>query len=378
MPLKTLLRQLRLLSGLVLMVFVIGHLINLALGLHSLAAMGDARVWLLDPWRSPLGSGLLVMSALLHMGLGLYAISARRSWAMTRSDAVQMVLGLLTPPLLITHVVATHVAAEYDRNFSFVYGQMLAVYWSFAPQYAFQQLFVVMVVWIHGALGLYAWMVLLPSWKRLGSIILPALFAVPVLALLGFAESGRMVLERLDKDPAWKTLIIEHLRPIAAMVAEMDAGKERVLLVYAGCVLLAVGTMLLRVWRNRLQPVEVAYDNGQSARGRRGLSLLEISIAADVAHAHVCAGRGRCGTCRVQVVQGAQALSPLNDLEESTLARVHAPSGARLACQARVLGPGVAVTRLLPAYADASAARDPASWAGSLPGGDRPMAETAP
>ena len=375
---KTLLRQLRLLSGLVLMLFVIGHLANLALGLHSLGAMGDARVWLLDPWRTPLGSGLLVVSALLHMGLGLYAISTRRSWSMTRTDLVQMVLGLLTPPLLITHVVATHVASEYDRNFNFVYGQMLAVYWSFAPQYAFQQLFVVMVVWIHGALGLYAWVVLLPSWKRIGGIVLPVLFAIPVLALLGFAEGGRMVLERLEKDPAWKNMIIEHLRPIAAMVAEMEAGKERVLQAYAVLVLLALGTMLWRVWRTRLQPVQVAYDGGQTAQGRRGLSLLEISIAADVAHAHVCAGRGRCGTCRVQVDQGAQSLSPLNDLEENTLARVHAPAGARLACQARVMGPGVAVTRLLPAYADASAARDPGSWTAPVAEGGPALAENAP
>jgi hypothetical protein len=65
----------------------------------------------------------------------------------------------------------------------------------------------------------------------------------------------------------------------------------------------------------------------------------------------------------VQVEQGAQSLSPVNDLEETTLARVHAPAGARLACQARVFGSGVVVTRLLPAYADASAAREPASWA---------------
>jgi adenylate cyclase len=363
MPVKTLLRNLRLVSGLVLMLFVIGHLANLALGLHSLSAMGAWRVLLLDPWRTPVGSGLLVLSAAVHTALGLYAIATRRSLSMSRTDAVQLVLGLLTPPMLITHVVATHIAGEFGKDFNFVYGQMLAVYWSFAPKYAFQQLFVVMMVWVHGALGLVAWMVLLPSWKRIGAVVLPVLFAVPILALLGFAEGGRAVLERLASDPAWKTLILEHLRPIAAMVAEMDAGKDRVLIVYACLVALAVGVMLVRMLRDRARPVQVGYEDGQTAQGRRGLSVLEISLAGDVAHAHVCSGRGRCGTCRVQVEQGAQSLSPVNDLEETTLARVHAPAGARLACQARVLGPGVVVTRLLPAYADASAAREPASWA---------------
>ena len=372
---KTLLRNLRLLSGLVLMCFVIGHLVNLALGLHSLGAMGAARVWLLDPWRTSAGSLLLITSAGIHAALGLYAISSRRSWSMSRTDMVQLLLGLLTPPMLITHVMATHIAAEFDRNFSFVYGQMLAVYWSFAPRYAFQQLFVVMIVWIHGALGLYSWMVLLPAWRRIGGVVLPVLFAIPILALLGFAESGRAVLERLKTDPAWKDLIIEHLRPIATMLAQMDAAKDRALIAYAGLVALALSVMLWRTLRSRSQPVRVDYDAGESAVGRRGLSVLEISIGAQIAHAHVCSGRGRCGTCRVQVEQGAQALSPLNDLEETTLARVHAPPGARLACQARVLGPGVVVTRLLPPYADASAAREPAAW---VPDAAAGLAEPAP
>ncbi len=369
MPVKTVLRNLRLVSGLVLMAFVISHLINLSLGLHSLAAMGDWRVVLLDPWRGTVGATLLIGAAAVHTALGLYALATRRSLAMSRTDAVQLALGLLTPPMLITHVVATHIAAQFGRDFDFVYGQMLAVYWSFAPRYAFQQLFVVMIVWIHGALGLYSWLVLQPVWRRIGGVVLPVLFAIPIVALLGFAEGGRAVLQRLDTDPAWKALIIDHLRPIAALVAELDGAKDRVLLAYAAVVLLAVVVVAARMLRDRLRPVQVGYDGGQVAQGRRGLSVLELSRSNDIAHAHVCSGRGRCGTCRVAVDSGAQSLSPLNDLEQTTLARVHAAPGVRLACQARVLGRGVSVTRLLPAFADASAARSPREWvADPVPG----------
>lgn len=239
---------------------------------------------------------------------------------------------------------------------------MMTQYWSFAPRYAFQQLFVVIIVWVHGALGLYSWLVLKPVWRRIAPVVLPVLFAIPILALLGFAESGREVLQRLDTDPEWKTLIINHLRPIAAMVQQLDGAKDRVLLGYAVLVLVAVAVVAARMLRDRSRPVRVDYDGGQVALGRRGLSVLELSQSNDIAHAHVCSGRGRCGTCRVLVDGGAQSLSPLNDLEETTLARVHAAAGVRLACQARVLGPGVAVTRLLPAYADASAASDPQAW----------------
>ena len=273
MPVKTVLRNLRLVSGLVLMAFVISHLINLSLGLHSLTAMGDWRVVLLDPWRGTVGASLLIGAAAVHTALGIYALATRRSLAMSRTDAVQLALGLLTPPMLITHVVATHIAAQFGRDFNFVYGQMLAVYWSFAPRYAFQQLFVVMIVWIHGALGLYSWLVLQPVWRRIGGVVSPVLFAIPIVALLGFAEGGRAVLQRLDTDPAWKTLIIDHLRPIAALVAELDGAKDRVLLAYAVVVLLAVLLVAARMLRDRLRPVQVAYDGGQVAQGRRGLSV---------------------------------------------------------------------------------------------------------
>ena len=362
MHIKTLIRNLRLVSGLVLMAFVISHLVNLSLGLHSLAAMGAWRPVLLDPWRGVWGATALTGAAVVHTVLGLVAIATRRSLAMTRTDKVQLLLGLLTPPMLITHVVATHIAAEFGKDFQFVYGQMLAVYWSFAPRYAFQQLFVVMIVWVHGALGLYSWLVLKPVWRRIGGLVLPVLFAIPVVALLGFAEGGREVLQRLDSDPAWKALIIAHLGPIAAMVAKTDAAKDQVVLVYGLAVLLAVAVVLLRILRDRNRPLQVGYDGGLTGQGRRGLSVLEISQASDIAHAHVCSARGRCGTCRVQVDAGSQSLSPLNDLEESTLARLHAKPGVRLACQARVIGPGVVVTRLLPAFADPSAASDPRGW----------------
>jgi len=146
------------------------------------------------------------------------------------------------------------------------------------------------------------------------------------------------------------------------LVADTESAQNQVVLGYVALVVLVLMVMLVRMLHARSQPVRVDYDGGEFALGRRGLSVLEIGQAAQVAHAHVCAGRGRCGTCRVQVEQGAESLSPRNDLEEATLARVQAPPAARLGCQARVLGPGVLVTRLLPAHADASAAREPADW----------------
>jgi adenylate cyclase len=356
------LRGLRLATGLVLTLFVTGHMANLMLGMHSLAAMEHWRPWLMGPWHSALGQGLLVCSALVHLALGLYAMSARRSLAMSKTDVVQLCLGLVTPPLLLNHAIVMHMAGEVTPNFDSTYGQMLAVYWSFSPGYALQQLLVVMVVWIHAAVGLYSWLVLRPVWKRIGGMVLPVLFAIPVLALVGFAEAGKEVVEKLASDAAWHAHITENLKKIVAVTDPLNGLQARILVGYGILVLAAAGLLAWRMLRERSM-VQMSYDAGFSARGRRGWSILEMSLANDIPHAHVCSARGRCGTCRVRVEEGAASLSPRGELEAFTLGRAAAATNDRLACQARVLGAGVVVTRLLPAYADASAARTPEEWA---------------
>lgn len=305
---------------------------------------------------------------LVHVALGLYAIASRRSLAMSRTDVVQLALGLLTPPLLLNHVVATYIADQVTPDFDAAYGMMLAVYWKFSPGYAFQQLFVVVFVWIHGAIGLHGWLVVKPAWRRIGPFVLPVLFAMPILALVGFAEAGKTVLARLDGDPAWKQHLVDNIGRVAEATGQLNAFQSQLLLWYGVAVAIAAALLAARMLRDRRTPVRVAYDGGQSAEGRRGLSILELSRLNGIPHAHVCSARARCGTCRVRVDAGASSLGPVGALERATLDRIAAESSSaatdnvRLACQARVLGPGVSVTRLLPSYADASAARQPGDW----------------
>jgi adenylate cyclase len=360
-------RIVRLLSGLVLMTFVCCHLVNLAIGIRSLAEMEAWRAKLTVPWTTGPGQWLLAIAATIHLCLGLYSIVARRSLALSATDVAQLTLGLLTPPLLIAHVIAMATANAVSPGFASNYGQILAVYWSFAPFYAFLQLFVVVVVWMHAAIGLYSWLVLKPIWRRISGLVLPVLFAVPILALLGFASAGQEVLDKLAADAQWRAMILENVGRIAKVTREFADFQMRAIYVYAAFVAAAFGILGTRIFRHRSRPVYVTYDGGVQARGRYGLSILEISRLNDVPHAHVCSGRGRCGTCRVRIDAGADRLSAIEALERGTLERVGAAGGAgnggeRLACQARVLADGVQVTRLLPAYADASAAQSPQEW----------------
>ena len=357
-----LIRNVRLVSGLVLMAFVTCHLANLAIGLRSLAAMDAWRATLTMPWTTGAGQWLLATAATIHLVLGLYAVAARRSLALSATDVAQLTLGLAIPPMLIAHVIAMATANAVSPGFAANYGQIQAVYWSFAPVYAFLQLFVVVIVWMHGAIGLYSWLVLKPIWRRIGGLVLPLLFAVPILALLGFAQSGQEVLDKLANDPAWRAMILENVGRISKATRELGEFQSRAIWAYAATVAAAFAILAVRILRHRAKPLQVAYDGGMRASGRYGLSILEFSRLNDVPHAHVCSGRGRCGTCRVRVDAGAAHLSAPADLERDTLALVRAGAGERLACQARVLGEGVQVTRLLPAFADASAARAPQEW----------------
>ena len=91
-----------------------------------------------------------------------------------------------------------------------------------------------------------------------------------------------------------------------------------------------------RYWVNRRslkQLITISYREGQEVAVAPGTNLLEASLQAEIPHAHVCGGRGRCSTCRVQIVEGWDSLSSMTSEEEELLARVQAGPQVRLACR---------------------------------------------
>jgi adenylate cyclase len=59
--------KIRLTTGLILFAFVVGHLINHILGIHSLAAMEAGRVWFLEVWRNPIDTLAFVGAMAVHL-----------------------------------------------------------------------------------------------------------------------------------------------------------------------------------------------------------------------------------------------------------------------------------------------------------------------
>ncbi|HRI49856.1 MAG TPA: 2Fe-2S iron-sulfur cluster-binding protein [Pseudomonadota bacterium] len=57
-----------------------------------------------------------------------------------------------------------------------------------------------------------------------------------------------------------------------------------------------------------------------------------------------CVGRGTCGLCRVKVVAGEEALSPINSTEKRHLGNTYFITKLRLSCQVQIGGAAAAAT----------------------------------
>ena len=70
-----------------------------------------------------------------------------------------------------------------------------------------------------------------------------------------------------------------------------------------------------------------------------GTPLLLAAARMGVRLEHFCGGQCSCGTCWVDVLEGAQNLSPREGMEQMVLGHSRVKAGNRLACQAKAHGP---------------------------------------
>jgi serine/threonine protein kinase/hemoglobin-like flavoprotein/class 3 adenylate cyclase len=82
-------------------------------------------------------------------------------------------------------------------------------------------------------------------------------------------------------------------------------------------------------------------------------TILQLSLAAGIAHVNECGGRAQCSTCRVRVESGISNLMPRNAVEQRMATQRGWDDSIRLACQTRVRG-DVRLRRLILDRDDAS------------------------
>ncbi len=327
-------RRARLYSGLILFAFVTTHLLNHALGLISLQAMEAGRWLFIAVWRNPVGSTLLFGALLLHLLLALWSIYLRRHLRMPIWQAMQLVLGLLIPTVLVHHAVFTR-AAWSVYGYQDSYTMLVLLFWQLRPDLGLWQSALVLVAWAHGCVGIHYWLRLRPWYRLVAMELYTVAIMLPAMALLGFAQAGRYV-SVLAQDPDWMNrLLADAQAPDAAGLATLTAWRDGIWLVLAALLLSTLLARGLRQWRESTRSVRIHYPNAQVVTVPRGFSVLEASRQAGIAHASVCGGRGRCSTCRVRVHAPDGSLPATSETESRVLARVGAGPHVRLACQLR-------------------------------------------
>lgn len=335
-------RKIRIVSGIILFLFLTGHLINQAMGLHSLKLMEEWHPFFMAPWSNPIGAPLLMLSLISHGLMAFHSLYRRGTLNMSTADSLQYASGFLIFPLLIPHVIGLKLGAELIPGYQASYQGLLHYFWVQNPLEGLRQVFVVVVVWVHGAIGLLTYFRLQSWWSRLGPIINPLIVLIPVCALLGFVESGKEIILASPNQPPFipSAELLQSLQTI-------NTTKWTVISVYLA--MLAI-TLIARHFRLRkhLKNFQIRYLHGPSIKGKPGASLLEQAIENDVPHANLCRGRGRCGTCQVRIISSDSDLPAPSAIEQATLDKIGATPDIRLACQLVPFEGALVVERLLP------------------------------
>jgi adenylate cyclase len=345
-------RRARLVSGLVLFSYVLTHLSNLAVGLVSLEAMDRVLRVLYAFWSSRPATVALYGAGVVHVLLALRALWQRRTLRLPLPTAIQYVLGFSVPLIALQHAVFTRLAdSAFGADWGY-YRSLVTLFWYVDPVSGALQAVLVAIVWIHACIGLRYRLRLEPWYERAQPLLVAAAVLFPTLALLGYAEAGREVLERIAREPGFLPAALAD-RPSEAARTVLDP------LVFWGRIgflgtlaLLLLARAVRRLWQARHGLLRIAYPDGRFINVVRGTSVLEASRLLGVPHAAICGGKGRCSTCRVRVRAGPGALPAPSALEAAVLKRVGAAANVRLACQLRPTG-DVEAAPLLPPFGHA-------------------------
>jgi adenylate cyclase len=324
--------NLRLVSALVLLAFVVCHLTAHSLLLISLERAGAGLDILMYPWRSAIGTAVLVSALLAHYSNALWSIYVRRHLRLSRWEWWQLSLGLCIPLLLMLHVMSTRVA-EGLLGVTSHYSSVLVVQWQLSPWLGVLQVTAVLTVWTHACIGVHFWLRTKAWYAGWRPVFVGVGLLLPTLALSGYVTAGNQVL-RAAENSNYAKLSLEASNLTNQKRAEIGRLARTGSAIYLALVLLPFAGRGVRGWlyRRRWRPL-LTHSSGRTVPMLPGATVLETLRENGIPHASVCGGRARCTTCRILVTKGLRNLPGPSGLEAKALARIGATPDMRLACQ---------------------------------------------
>ncbi|MGH6681984.1 MAG: adenylate/guanylate cyclase domain-containing protein, partial [Bradyrhizobium sp.] len=197
-------RQVRLACGLVLFAYLTSHFLNHALGNISIEALAYGIHYHILFWQFLPVAIVFYTAALLHMGLGIWALYQRRQFRWKMIEPLQLVLGLSVPFLVMAHVVGVRLS-ETLFGIQKQYPQELYAFWVAAPRRGLEIAAVLVIAWVHGCIGLHFWLRMKAFYRRAAPFLLAAAVLIPTLALLGFYQAGRQIVT-VSGNPEWRSV----------------------------------------------------------------------------------------------------------------------------------------------------------------------------
>lgn len=184
-------KRLRLLSGLVMFVYIAIHLLNHGLGIISLAAAESGLRLEMAFWRTPIMTLLLYGAVAIHFLLALWTLYSRADWRLPWVEVLRLASGFSFPLLLINHAVTTRLGDSLfgtEPSYALIIANLLA-----AGKQG-MQLALLAPGWLHGCLGLWVTLRRFRAMQSIKRLLAALVILVPLLAAAGFIHMTSEVL----------------------------------------------------------------------------------------------------------------------------------------------------------------------------------------
>src|SRR5580693_7116879 len=157
-------RDLRMISGMVMLCYLASHLANHALGLVSLDAAEIVLSGAVRFWDNPLVTVVLYGAAAVHVALAIMSVYERRTFRLPPVELLRIALGLWLPVMLIGHAVTARLEFELIGSPA-TYARIVSNLW--ASNAEWQHMGLLAPGWMHGCLGLHFILGRRPWWRRI-------------------------------------------------------------------------------------------------------------------------------------------------------------------------------------------------------------------